>query len=79
MLNWLSKFKQDRVLVVDDEEFCITSLVKLIEKTGFDFKNRLDLRINGKEAFDLVKTSFDNGITYKLILTDFSMPVMDGL
>jgi CheY-like chemotaxis protein len=42
MFEWLSQFKQDRVMVVDDEEFCITSLAKLIEKTGFDFKNRLD-------------------------------------
>jgi two-component system sensor histidine kinase/response regulator len=78
-LELINRLKKDRILVVDDEEFCLTSLIKLISKTGFDSINRIDQLINGREALELVQTSFTHGVTFKLILTDFSMPEMDGL
>ena len=35
--------------------------------------------MNGQEAFDQVVTSTKLGFSYKIIFTDFSMPVMDGI
>jgi YesN/AraC family two-component response regulator len=51
------KFKKNRILLVDDEEFCISSLLKMISKTGLDSENRVDAGINGKEALDHVMQS----------------------
>jgi len=75
----LIHFKKDRVLVVDDEEFCLSSMQAIITKTGFDVANRLDICINGVEMVNLVCNSWAIGINYKLIFTDFSMPSMDGI
>ena len=51
----------------------------LISKTGFDVTNLLDICISGLEMVELVKRSWINDIHFKLILTDFSMPEMDGV
>jgi CheY-like chemotaxis protein/anti-sigma regulatory factor (Ser/Thr protein kinase) len=78
-LQKLIHFKKERVLVVDDEEFCLASMKAIIQKTGFDVANRLDVCINGIEMVNLVCNSWAIGINYKLIFTDFSMPSMDGI
>lgn len=70
---------KNRVLVADDEEFCLCSIQSLLLKTGFDVANRVDFCINGKAALDLVKESYKTNKSYKLIFTDFSMPIMDGI
>ena len=67
------------MLVADDEEFCQASMGTLLQKTGFDVKNRLDFCINGVELVNLVRNSFELGINYRLIFSDFSMPDMDGV
>lgn len=42
--------------------------------------NMVDVRKNGKEALDAVKEAYHSGqYQYSLILTDISMPIMDGL
>ena len=46
---------------------------------GIDVENLVDFCITGKEALNQVKGAFDVGIKYRIIFTDFSMPVMDGL
>ena len=39
----------------------------------------VDRAYNGLEAFSKVKESFENGLhVYGLVITDISMPVMDG-
>jgi CheY-like chemotaxis protein len=67
------------VLVADDEEFCIASMKTILKKSGFDIDNRLDICINGKEMLDLVRNSHSQGITFKLIFSDFSMPGLSGV
>jgi CheY-like chemotaxis protein len=46
---------------------------------NFDFERRCDFCINGQEAFDRVRVAYEKGLSYKLILTDFSMPILDGI
>ena len=35
--------------------------------------------MNGQEAINLVHSSIYQGMRYKLMFTDFNMPIMDGL
>ena len=65
--------------MADDEEFCQASMKAILQKSGFDIVNRLDVCINGLEMLYLIKTAFAQGISYRLIFTDFSMPRMNGL
>ena len=78
-LKRLAKFTQCRVLVADDEEFCIASMRAILQLAGLDVENQVDFCITGKEAFEQVKYAYSNGFSYKVILTDFSMPIMDGI
>src|SRR5713226_783926 len=58
------------ILVVDDECFLVETLSVLLETEGY----RVVSAANGKDGFaQLVKESPD------LVLTDFMMPVSDGL
>ena len=45
-------FARNRILVVDDEEFCLSSMKALLQKAGADVKYQVDFRINGQECFD---------------------------
>ena len=68
-----------RILCCDDEEFSIASMSAMLSKIGIDVKNEVDFCINGEEAIEMAKNSLKFGFTYKLILTDFNMPIMNGL
>jgi CheY-like chemotaxis protein len=46
---------------------------------GVDVVNQVDFCINGEEALELVALSYELGIGYSVIFTDFSMPIMDGV
>jgi CheY-like chemotaxis protein len=39
----------------------------------------VDFCIHGEEALNQVIRTYENGMRYRIILTDFSMPVMDGI
>ena len=65
-------------MVVDDEEFCITSINALFEILEIDSK-LIDSCMQGQEALDKIKEAYNHGITYKVIFMDFSMPILDGL
>ena len=65
-------------MVVDDEEFCISIMKQNLKCAGVD-DSRIDYCITGKEALTLTKESHMTGITYGLIITDFSMPIMNGI
>jgi len=65
--------------VVDDEEFCIAAMKAILVKCNIDIQNRCDFCISGRESLEQVKKAFINGINYKIILTDFNMPQMDGM
>ena len=78
-LHMHKRFKENRLLVVDDEEFCLASMKAILFNLGFDTKFQVDFCINGKEALDHIVSSTINGFSYRAILTDISMPVMDGI
>ena len=66
-------------MVVDDEEFCLSTMKAQLTLLKVNYKNICDFCITGKEALDKVEEVYKNGQKYKLILTDFSMPVLDGI
>ena len=77
--NQYNQFRQRRILVVDDEEFCISSMRAVLFSQGINIEFQVDFCITGKEALNQVKKTYENGMRYSVILTDFSMPVMDGI
>jgi CheY-like chemotaxis protein len=77
--NQYKNYRSNRILVVDDEEFCLTSMKALLLKFGISIDYQVDYCITGLEAVTLIKEMSQKGIFYKLILTDFCMPVMDGI
>ena len=66
-------------MVVDDEEFCITLMKEIMHKAGIDVENKVDFCITGEEAVQELTEGYNMGVTYALILTDFSMPVLNGI
>ena len=66
-------------MVVDDDEFCLSSMKAILSSLGFDTKYQVDYCITGEEALNQVVSATANGFFYKAILTDISMPVMDGI
>jgi CheY-like chemotaxis protein len=72
-------FSQKRILLIDDEEFCLSSMRAILFNLGIDIENNVDICMNGKEAVDLVEHAQTLGIKYKLIFTDFNMPIMNGI
>ena len=69
-----------RILIVDDEPFNIISMQLSLSRLGIKGLGLLiDRAYNGLEAVNKVKNSFLYGThVYGLIITDISMPVMDG-
>ena len=47
--------------------------------TGIDVEYQVDYCITGKEALEQLKKTYQHGMSYKLIFTDFNMPVMNGI
>ena len=66
-------------MFVDDEEFCLSAMKQMISIFGINISKHIDCCINGKEAVEKFIESTSVGITYSVIFTDFSMPVMDGI
>jgi len=61
--------KQPKILVVDDDKY----LLGLYSISFRPMNCRVEIANNGYEAVELYKVN-----DYKLIITDLSMPVMDG-
>lgn len=72
-------FKRDRILVVDDEEFCLVSVKVMLKNLGFNVSYQVDFCINGLEALQTLKIAYQNQVEYCLIITDYHMPKMDGI
>jgi len=62
--------ENERILVVDDDEFILESLVNIFESEGF----RTSFARRGGEALRLLESE-----TYNLILVDVKLPDMTGL
>ena len=69
-----------RIIIVDDEPFNLLGMQIMMDQLNIvGLKNIVDKAHNGKEALDKIVSSFNEGShIYSLILTDISMPVMDG-
>ena len=70
-----------RIMIVDDEVFNIFAIQGLMRVLGMphELKN-VDVCYNGEQAVELVRKAIEEFETdrYSLILTDCSMPFMDG-
>jgi CheY-like chemotaxis protein len=51
----------------------------VLHSLGINVDFQTDFCIHGKEAFNQVKKTYESGMRYSIIFTDFSMPVMDGI
>jgi CheY-like chemotaxis protein len=73
-------------LIIDDEPFNLKAMEVLLSLAAKEmrlnqtqFKGLIDFCSSGREALGLVKDFYNKSKTiYGLIITDCSMPVMDG-
>ena len=79
LLTLYSAHSHDRILVVDDEEFCLSSMRAILFSQGIDVDYQVDFCISGKEALDQLILTYENGMSYVMVFTDFNMPVMSGI
>jgi CheY-like chemotaxis protein len=52
-LKSFSKYAKSRILVVDDEEFCLSSMKVMLNKLGIDTEKQVDFCMNGIEALEM--------------------------
>ena len=62
--------EKKRILIVDDEKAIRASIVMALKSVKYE----IDVAENGVQAIDYL-----DKISYDLIITDYSMPEMDGL
>ena len=69
-----------RILIIDDEPFNVISLQLSLSRLGIKGLGSLvDRAYNGLDGLNLAKDAFLRGKhIYGLVITDISMPVMDG-
>jgi CheY-like chemotaxis protein len=68
-VNYLTKTRKAKGLVVDDEKIILTYLRRLLSGWGYE----TDLVNNAKEAIEMIKSN-----SYDFILLDIKMPEMNG-
>ena len=66
----MTKTKQARILIIDDDESVRKSHATVLRENGY----LVDVAVNGKEAITKSKASF-----YNLTLVDLRLPDMDGI
>jgi len=79
MLDDLNQYRHNRIMVVDDEEFCHASMRAILTKAGIECDKQVDFCISGREAISQLKKATRVGLKYRLVLTDFNMPELDGI
>jgi hypothetical protein len=50
--------------VLDDEEFCISSMKAILFKFNFDINYQVDYCLSGQEALDQLSETYENGYEY---------------
>ncbi|MBI5186047.1 MAG: response regulator [Nitrospinae bacterium] len=63
------------ILVVDDEEYMRSALKALLETWGY----QTTIASNGQEALDAILEKEPTPHSFSLIITDITMPVMNGV
>ena len=82
VFNILKSFKvlsQNRILITDDEDFCLEAMKVMLKLIGADIEYKVDMCINGQEQLTRIMESYECGFSYSIILTDFNMPIMNGI
>lgn len=69
-----------KILIVDDEPYNVLGIQIILSNLKIKgLQYIIDRAYNGMEALTKVKDGYQRGVhTYGLILTDISMPVLDG-
>ena len=78
-LKLFKEWGQKRIMVVDDEEICLAIMKTIFSSCGFNNQYEIDYCINGHECVDKVIEAYEHGMTYAMIFTDVSMPVLNGI
>ena len=65
--------------MVDNEPICLNGMCALLKSCKIDLDKYVDIALDGQEAVESVTAALNMNLTYSLILTDVSMPRMDGL
>ncbi len=72
--EYTQHFRND-ILIIDDNWYNMMAVISLLK--GFNLE--ADAATSGEEGMDLVKKRLtSNMTTYKLIMMDYSMPVLNG-
>ena len=53
-----SQFSSTRIMVIDDEEFCICSMKAILHKYNFDINYQVDYCMSGLEAITQIKSTY---------------------
>lgn len=67
--------KNIRILVVDDAEVIREVVSKFFHELGYE---NVDVAVDGEEAWTRVQGAVREGRPYELIISDFTMPRLDG-
>jgi CheY-like chemotaxis protein len=62
-------------MVIDDDEIACEHTLGVLQAIGIES----DTMCDSEEGLDLIRTAYDNGQPYGLIITDYKMPGMNGL
>ena len=68
--------KNLRILVVDDIDRTRGMIKEMLKQIGFE---NVDEAESGKKAWSMIEGTKEENEFYQLILSDWSMPLMDGL
>jgi len=61
LLKTALRFRQSRILVADDEEFCLASMKAIMARAGVDVQHQVDFCISGEEALSNVNSLAEVG------------------
>ena len=73
----LREHKHERILMIDDESYCLLSLKTMMSKALA--WSRCDQVMSGEEALDFVEVNHKLGCRYKVIFCDLCMPGLSGI
>lgn len=69
------KFKDLKVLAVDDNMMMINLITNMLQKLGF---TKIDTAMDGRKGYDIILEAKDNGEPYDIVFLDWNMPEMCG-
>lgn len=73
------KYKEKRILVVNDEDLWATSVKMLLKKSRVNPLHQVDFVISDQQALDAIANFSSLGLHYRLIIIDFEIEGLDSL